>query len=112
MGIERAVRGAECDHLQCFDLASFVHTMRNINPKHSWCCPICDRPAPIHQLRLDEFAQSVVDSAPANATEVLVADNGQWVVSATEIDFEDSSADEAVPGFPCAPTQSQLQAAA
>jgi len=117
--IEMAARGVECDHLQCFDLASYVHTMRNIPPKHAWCCPICDRPAPLHQLRLDAFAQSVLDGTEPNVTEVLVADNGKFEVSATEEpvgDGDDSSDDEMLPAqFRTQPqrvTQFDLQQAA
>ncbi|CAK9097925.1 unnamed protein product [Durusdinium trenchii] len=115
--IEQAARGSACEHLQCFDLNSYIHTMRNIPPKHAWCCPICDKPAPIHQLRLDAFAQSVIDSTASNVTEVLVADNGKFEavlfvlftalrrrskmpciqqVSATEDDLQDSSDEEAL----------------
>jgi len=70
--------------------------MRSIPPKHAWCCPICDQPAPLHQLRLDAFAQSVIDSTAANVTEVLVADNGKFEVSATEELLQDSSDEEAL----------------
>jgi len=110
--IERAARGVDCDHLQCFDLGSFVHTMRNIPPKHAWCCPVCDKPTPLHQLRLDAFAQSVINGSEANVTEVLVADNGKWEVSATEDPVEDESSSE--DNFPISRPMSQadLQLAA
>lgn len=98
MRMEMAARGVGCDHLQCFDLEAFVHTMRNIPPKHAWCCPICDKPAPLHQLRLDAFVQSVLDKAPENAVEVLVADNGKWEVSAVEEPMPDDSDDDVAPG--------------
>eukprot|EP00931_Biecheleriopsis_adriatica_P063204 TRINITY_DN38231_c0_g1_i1.p1 TRINITY_DN38231_c0_g1~~TRINITY_DN38231_c0_g1_i1.p1 ORF type:complete len:632 (+),score=152.82 TRINITY_DN38231_c0_g1_i1:76-1896(+) len=114
MRIERAVRGVECDHLQCFDLSSYIHTMRNIPPKHAWCCPVCDKPAPVHQLRLDAFAQSVLDNTADNVTEVLVADNGKFEVSATEDVPEDSSDEEALAAERAAatvPPQRQLTAA-
>lgn len=116
--IEKAARGSECDHLQCFDLDSYVHTMRNIPPKHAWCCPVCDKPAPLHQLRLDAFAQSVVDGTENNVTEVLIADNGKYEVSATEDPLSDSD-EEALaaaniprPAPPKPPTQADLQQAA
>jgi len=107
-----AVRGADCDHLQCFDLGSYLHTMRSMPPKHLWCCPVCDKPAPIHRLRFDAFAQSVLDSTEANVTEVLVADNGKWTVSAKEEDdaLDDDSDDVYTP--PPQPTQADLQQAA
>mmetsp|Transcript_62697 Transcript_62697/g.136163 ORF Transcript_62697/g.136163 Transcript_62697/m.136163 type:complete len:667 (-) Transcript_62697:86-2086(-) len=114
--IECAARGIQCDHLQCFDLAAYVHTMRNIPPKHAWCCPICDLPAPLHQIKLDAFTQSVLDNTAANVTEVLVADTGKWEVSAIEEPVEDDSSDDEVINnlharmFP--PTQAQLQEAA
>lgn len=112
--IETAARGSACEHLQCFDLASYVHTMRNIPPKHAWCCPICDRPAPLHQLLYDAFAQSVLDATEARVTEVLVADNGKWEVSAVEEPPEDDSSEEedhaCIP--PAPPTQADLQQAA
>eukprot|EP00933_Yihiella_yeosuensis_P080387 TRINITY_DN9379_c0_g1_i1.p1 TRINITY_DN9379_c0_g1~~TRINITY_DN9379_c0_g1_i1.p1 ORF type:complete len:399 (-),score=111.38 TRINITY_DN9379_c0_g1_i1:107-1282(-) len=109
--IKTAVRGVECDHLTCFDLSSYIHTMRNIPPKHAWCCPVCDKPAPMHQLKMDAFAQSVVDSTAENVTEVLVADNGKFEVSATEEPMEDSSEDEAMntPAPAPAPTAADLQ---
>jgi len=114
MRIECAARGARCEHLQCFDLGAYVHTMRNIPPKHAWCCPICDKPAPLHQLRLDAFAQSVLDDTADNVTEVLVADTGKWEVSAMEDPLDDDSSDydlgHVAPAFP--PNQANLQQAA
>merc|ERR1711972_111422 len=110
MRIETAARGSQCEHLQCFDLQAFLHTMRNIPPKHAWCCPICDKPTPIHQIRLDAFAQSVIDKSAENVVEVLVADNGKWEVSATEEPVEDDSSDDI--DMPAPPTQAQLIQAA
>merc|ERR1711972_63459 len=113
MRIETAARGSQCEHLQCFDLQAFLHTMRNIPPKHAWCCPICDKPTPIHQIRLDAFAQSVIDKSAENVVEVLVADNGKWEVSATEDPVEDDSSDEIdIRAIPAPPTQAQLIQAA
>lgn len=109
--IETAARGLRCEHLQCFDLGAFLHTMRNIPPKHAWCCPICDKPVPYHQLRLDAFAQSVIDKSADNVIEVLVADNGKWEVSATEDPMDDDSSDDGI-AIPKPLTQAELQAAA
>merc|ERR1712150_127361 len=113
--IDTAVRGPDCDHLQCFDLDSYVHTMRKIPPKHAWCCPICDRPAPVHRLRVDTFAQSILDATEPNVTEVLVADSGKWEVSAVEEDIDEESSDDGMPfPFPVTKqlTQVDLQQAA
>jgi len=114
--ISTAARGEQCDHLQCFDLPSFIHTMRNAPPKHGWCCPVCDTPTPLHRIRLDAFAQRVLDKAPENAIEVLVADTGKWEVSAVEDPLDDDSDDNAtVPAHVLQPQQpltpAQLQEA-
>jgi len=101
-----------CDHLQCFDLESYIHTMRSIPPKHAWCCPICDRPAPLHRLRLDAFAQSVIDATEPNVTEVLVADTGAWEVSAVDEPMDDDSSEDDGPPIPRKPTMVDLQQAA
>lgn len=110
--IEVAARGPQCEHLQCFDLESYVHTQRNIPPKHAWCCPICDRPTPLYHLRLDAFAQSVLDATEPNVLEVLVADNGKWEVSATEEPNDDDSSSDCGPPVYIRPTQTDLQQAA
>jgi hypothetical protein len=99
MRIEIAARGPCCEHLQPFDLESYVHTMRSCPPKSAWRCPVCDKPIPLHKIELDAFAQSILDFSAANVTEVLVADTGKWEVSATEeaLDEDDSSGDENMP---------------
>jgi len=112
MRISLATRGPMCDHLQCFDLESYIHTMRSIPPKHAWCCPICDRPAPLHRLRLDAFAQSVIDATEPNVTEVLVADTGAWEVSAVDEPMDDDSSEDDGPPIPRKPTMVDLQQAA
>lgn len=95
--INYAVRGLECQHLECFDLASYIHTMRSIPPKHAWCCPVCDKPVPLHQLQHDAFAQSVIDETNSDVIEVMlnVTDIGKWEISKVEEPFDDSSEDEA-----------------
>ncbi|VDL87706.1 unnamed protein product [Schistocephalus solidus] len=49
--IELPVRSANCDHLQCFDLSSYL-TINKKRPR--WCCPVCSSPAPFRGLRRDE----------------------------------------------------------
>lgn len=77
---------------------------------------MCDRPAPLHQLVLDAFAQSVIDKSAANVTEVLVADNGKWEVSATEEELGDEPSSDDDPAFaarfPAAPARLDLNQAA
>lgn len=91
--IEVAARGVNCDHLQSFDLASFVETMKLAPPKRKWVCPICDVVCLPDRMVLDSFAQQILRSAAANVTEVLISTDGRWTVSMTE-DSDDFSGDE------------------
>ncbi|GAA51185.1 E3 SUMO-protein ligase pli1 [Clonorchis sinensis] len=74
--IELPVRSVRCEHLQCFDLTSYL-TINRRRPR--WTCPICSTPAPFRDLRLDELFLSILeDSRSASATFVHVDPNGDW----------------------------------
>ncbi len=49
--IEIACRTTACNHLQCFDLWSFLK-MNDF--KYDWFCPICSKPALKNSLRIDK----------------------------------------------------------
>jgi len=91
--ITRAARGVDCDHIQTFDLESFITAAKGAPAKRYWCCPVCDCPLPFHRLRLDTFCNSilqVVFKAEPRATEVTISGkDGTWRVSDTELPTED-----------------------
>ncbi|VDK40517.1 unnamed protein product [Dibothriocephalus latus] len=70
------VRSVNCDHLQCFDLSSYLA----INKKRPrWSCPVCSLPAPFRDLRRDDFfVQMVADQSLKDAEMVHVDVSGQW----------------------------------
>ncbi|KAH9279510.1 E3 SUMO-protein ligase pli1 [Echinococcus granulosus] len=50
--IEIPIRSVNCDHLQCFDLSSYL-TINKRRPR--WNCPVCSLPSPFRDLRRDDF---------------------------------------------------------
>ena len=54
--IEIPVRGVNCDHLQCFDLESYLLMNYNSN---KWKCPICGKPC--YTLMHDPLSQIIID---------------------------------------------------
>lgn len=96
MRIEVAVRGEDCEHLQPFDLASFVQTMLYSPPKTAWLCPICSRVCLPHKIVLDAFGQQVLNKTDPEVHEVLVAQDGRHEISKfveSEPDTSDPEAD-------------------
>uniref|UniRef100_A0A0X3NRX0 SP-RING-type domain-containing protein n=1 Tax=Schistocephalus solidus TaxID=70667 RepID=A0A0X3NRX0_SCHSO len=74
--IDIPVRSANCDHLQCFDLSSYL-TINKKRPR--WSCPVCSSPAPFRDLRRDDFfVQLMADQSLKNAEMVHVDANGHW----------------------------------
>ncbi|KAM3073315.1 hypothetical protein ACMFMG_009025 [Clarireedia jacksonii] len=86
---EIPVRGNNCLHRECFDLATYLLT-RNSKPKRPkqpsmvdvWKCPLCGADARPYSLRLDEFLVTVraelekQDNLDVKA--ILVAADGTW----------------------------------
>lgn len=50
--IARPARGVNCIHPECFDMSGFIcHAMKT----NSWQCPVCRKPVPIDELRIDPY---------------------------------------------------------
>nr|VZI30168.1 unnamed protein product [Spirometra erinaceieuropaei] len=74
--IEIPVRSVNCDHLQCFDLSSYL-TINKRRPR--WSCPVCSSPAPFRDLRRDDFfVQLMADQSLKDAQMVHVDASGHW----------------------------------
>lgn len=86
---EIPVRGKNCLHRECFDLATFLLT-RISKPKRPeqpsmidvWKCPLCSADARPYSLLLDEFMASIRDELQAQdnleVKSILVAADGTW----------------------------------
>ncbi|VDN08779.1 unnamed protein product [Dibothriocephalus latus] len=87
--IEIPVRSVKCDHLQCFDLSSYL-TINKKRPR--WSCPVCSSPAPFRDLRRDDFfVQLIADQSLKDAEMLQVDVNGQWRDVSKSIESDSSA---------------------
>nr|VZI49660.1 unnamed protein product [Spirometra erinaceieuropaei] len=88
--IEIPVRSVNCDHLQCFDLSSYL-TINKRRPR--WSCPVCSSPAPFRDLRRDDFfVQLIADESLKDAEMVHVDANGHWLKASKPTESDSSAA--------------------
>ena len=77
------VRGAACQHLQCFGLHAYLQSNRQMSAfNQRWVCPICSlvlRPA---DLRRDAYVERVLAETSADVDEVVVDASGTWMPAA------------------------------
>ena len=83
------VRGAECSHLECFDLPVFLETRQpDLRRPEQWRCPICGRDARPDSLRRDPWFAEMVDELRKMGREdiraVLVNEEGKCRVKEEE----------------------------
>lgn len=61
--IEQAAIGRSCNHVQVFDLQTYIavnQRMRSLDKR--WACPVCSIPLRPDDIVLEPFAQSIIDS--------------------------------------------------
>nr|VZI49659.1 unnamed protein product [Spirometra erinaceieuropaei] len=88
--IEIPVRSVNCDHLQCFDLSSYL-TINKRRPR--WSCPVCSSPAPFRDLRRDDFfVQLMADQSLKDAKMVHVDASGHWRETSRPTESDPSAA--------------------
>ena len=87
--VAEPARGADCPHLECFDLSVFLDT-RAPDPcrPEQWRCPICGRDARPARLRRDRWFAEMVDELRAmgreDARAVLVDAEGRCRIKEEE----------------------------
>lgn len=100
------VRGMHCEHRACFDLETYVGLCSGSG---NWKCPLCFKPLPYNELRIDE---SMVELLRLHPTGVLLGDRkigtaskkrkSSAVVEPTDIDDDSPVARVAIPVSPVA----------
>ena len=77
MGIP--TRATTCNHLQCYDAATFLQMNEK---KATWLCPVCDKPAEFDNLVIDGYAiylmllgDKTVNIYPCNSVYLAVSSN-------------------------------------
>lgn len=71
-------KASTCNHLQCFDGATFIK-MNELKPK--WNCPVCDKPAYYDTLSIDGYFYDIVRACP-KSNEIQLRPDGTWSLSA------------------------------
>ncbi|KAI0228262.1 E3 SUMO-protein ligase PIAS2 [Lamellibrachia satsuma] len=71
--ITKPCRANSCNHLQCFDAASYL---RMNERKPTWLCPICDKLAEFHNLMIDGLLTEILEKADSNVIQFL--QDGSW----------------------------------
>ena len=70
-------RGATCRHLECFDLGAYIELAKATSHPR-WTCPLCNKPARPHQLRVDSWTANVLETTPTEQLEVEVQPDGSY----------------------------------
>ncbi|KAK8069498.1 miz zinc finger protein, partial [Apiospora phragmitis] len=99
------VRGANCEHLECFDLETWLTTRPSKKSCvcDKWKCPICGEDARPQSLRIDGFLSDVRTALAAQGRlatkDITVSADGSWkpVVDSDDEDDEDDSDVDTIP---------------
>ncbi|KAK0426825.1 hypothetical protein QR680_009919 [Steinernema hermaphroditum] len=70
-------KGANCSHLQCFDLNSYL--MMN-ERRSTWKCPICDQTSTAYNLVRDQYFIDILHKTDSSTIEVELLRDGSWRV--------------------------------
>lgn len=89
MRIADPCRGANCEHIQCYD-ARFYLTVNS--RRETWDCPVCNKPAPLESLRIDAWMARVLGEADPSVVDIELQPDGSWVPVADD-DSDDDEAD-------------------
>ena len=73
--IKTPVRGANCLHLQCIDLESFLTYSHQSGV---WQCPICLQPLKSNDLVIDDKMKQILSKTPENIDLVRLYPNGEF----------------------------------
>ena len=68
-------RGKDCPHIPCFDLQTYL--IMNAE-KAQWKCPICNRPALLEGLEVDQYIWGICTSVPEEYSEVTLDAKASW----------------------------------
>ncbi|XP_022173661.1 E3 SUMO-protein ligase PIAS2-like [Myzus persicae] len=72
-------KSIHCNHLQCFDAATFI-LMNEKNPK--WICPTCHESCLYDEIRIDGYFLEIVEELALrdDIKEIGLLDNGSWFI--------------------------------
>jgi len=89
MRMKTPCRPSTCNHLQCFDAATFLQ-MNERKPK--WDCPVCNSKALYDDILIDGYYYEILDSKLTRDEEnVILEKDGSWRVPPKEDDEENNN---------------------
>jgi len=79
--IKTPVRGKKCKHMQCFDLANYLHSNNHVSGGR-WRCLVCEDFVPVQDLMIDGFVAKILeehgDRVSSSRDKVEIYRNGTW----------------------------------
>jgi E3 SUMO-protein ligase PIAS1 len=73
--IEYPARGLRCNHLQCFDVRFFLQFCHQ---QRLWHCPVCNGSIPFHELLIDEYFNSILNSMDSETMKAEIHPDGTF----------------------------------
>ncbi|CAG0920061.1 unnamed protein product [Notodromas monacha] len=74
--ISLPARGSDCKHIQCFDLESYLQMNCE---RGSWRCPVCNKPALLEGLEVDQYIWGVLNSlSNSEVDEITIDSSASW----------------------------------
>eukprot|EP00747_Dinoflagellata_sp_TGD_P167355 gnl/TRDRNA2_/TRDRNA2_191598_c0_seq1.p1 gnl/TRDRNA2_/TRDRNA2_191598_c0~~gnl/TRDRNA2_/TRDRNA2_191598_c0_seq1.p1 ORF type:complete len:680 (+),score=117.52 gnl/TRDRNA2_/TRDRNA2_191598_c0_seq1:141-2180(+) len=87
--VTKPSRGKHCQHLQCFDLETFLasnHRMAAFNNR--WNCPVCSLLLCPSDLVVDSYVESMLSATTEDIMETVVRPDGSWSVVEPPVTFD------------------------
>ena len=73
--MEYPVRSVKCDHIQCFDIYSYL-LLQEKGP--TWLCPVCYHKIKLSHLEVDEYFDSIIKNTGPEYDYVEIKNDGTW----------------------------------
>jgi hypothetical protein len=73
--MDHPVRSTRCDHIQCFDLSSYLR-LQEVKP--IFHCPVCNKKIKVSHLAVDDYFDSIIHSKDAIYDYVEIENDGSW----------------------------------
>jgi len=91
--IETPVRSKQCNHLQCFDLDSFVESNK---ASPTWKCPVCFIHTQYDDLSVDEYFSQILEKIKDDEEResIKIFKDGEWEFIDSEFTSNHSSSDD------------------
>ncbi|KAE9522001.1 hypothetical protein AGLY_017606 [Aphis glycines] len=79
-----------CDHLQCFDVSTFI--LMN-EKKPTWMCPTCSKPCLYDDIQIENYFLEVVSSPTLKycTTEIEILSDGTWRIHKETIETKNTN---------------------